>query len=382
MTKTPSRPLNGHLPDLARQSLCLVVIVACAPYLLLKCAWLAGNQVGIPQGSVLLEGTAVLYAVNALTLVMDALVIVLALALIRPWGRRIPAWLLLGPLWVGTGLLTPILLGAPLSALASLFEPDGQRGPSDAESFLDGWVSAVVYGGFSVQGLALGLLFFLYAKDRWGAALGGRLADLRTDGGAAGLAGRRERPSRTLTLVALALTLVPFTLHLLWALGARTALPTDPAKEMDSELRLSEVVHATFALSALVALVAVACLPWRRVRVGTVAALSWCGGSGMTAWGGWWLLMSATNALGVNQPSDQEVWGTHTLAYAAQVIAGLLVLTLSVLFARQHLAVRLTARSDLAEARGRDHTHHASGLQGQLSRLNQPSAREEHVGRP
>lgn len=379
MTRTPSRPSNERLHDRTRRALCLVTIVACVPYLILKCAWLAGSQVGIPQDSVLLEGKAVLHAVNALTVVMDAAVVVLALALVRPWGRRIPAWLLLGPLWVGTGLLAPILLGAPLSALASLFGADGESGPSDSEPFLDGWVSAVVYGGFSVQGLALGVLFFLYAKDRWGVALGGRLADLRTTDGPAGLAGRRERPPRTLTLLALALTLVPFTLHLLWALGARTALPSDLAKEMDSELRLSEGVHAVFALSALVALVVVACLPWRRVRVGTAAALGWCGGSVMTAWGGWWLLMSATNALGVDQPSAQDVGGAHALAYAAQVIAGLLVLTLSVLFARQHLAVRLTAQPVLSEARETGHTHHAEGAQGQSGH---PSAREELVERP
>ena len=36
----------------------------------------------------------------------------LVLALIRPWARKWPAWLLLFPAWVGIGLLFQVVLGA------------------------------------------------------------------------------------------------------------------------------------------------------------------------------------------------------------------------------------------------------------------------------
>jgi hypothetical protein len=43
---------------------------------------------------------------------------------------------------------------------------------------LDWRVFGVVYTGFIVQGLSLGALFVLYARDRWGELWRGRVRDL------------------------------------------------------------------------------------------------------------------------------------------------------------------------------------------------------------
>lgn len=328
---TTLRPLDERGTDVLRTIFRFLAIAACAPYLLLKGAWLSGSRLGIPQDSALLSGNeAALHAINALTVLMDAMVIVLALALTMPWGRRLPAWLVLGPLWIGSGLLAPILLAAPLTAVASTFGEGGSSAQRESEPFLEGWVSTVVYGGFTVQALALGTLFVLYVKDRWGTALRGRLVDLR--------AATDEQLHRALTWVALPVTAVPLAAHLLWALGARAGLPADLADRMDGGLRLTEAVHAGFALCAVAALVLAVYRPRPRARVATVVVLGWCGGSAMSAWSGWWLLMSGTNALGDVEPFDRCVSGTQLITYASQMTAGLLVLTLSVLFAHRHLA--------------------------------------------
>ncbi|HEV7626723.1 MAG TPA: hypothetical protein VGO89_09505, partial [Streptomyces sp.] len=124
---------------------CLIAIAACVPYLSLKIAWVLGAPVGIPDGSPLREGGGMLVAVNALSVVLDSLVVVLALALTRPWGRRLPAWLTLLPLWAATGLLSPILVAFPVQLLHGAVTGDADpaaksRGAAAQGELLDGWV--------------------------------------------------------------------------------------------------------------------------------------------------------------------------------------------------------------------------------------------------
>ena len=92
-----------------RKALRAVAIAACLPYIGLKAAWIAGSHLGIPEGSELREPgeRTAMIAINAVSVVMDAAVVVLALLLTRPWGRRVPAWLLALPVWCACGLLAP-----------------------------------------------------------------------------------------------------------------------------------------------------------------------------------------------------------------------------------------------------------------------------------
>ncbi|NGN67949.1 hypothetical protein G5C51_29130, partial [Streptomyces sp. A7024] len=141
-TRRTSRPSRA---DRLRPALRALAIAACVPYLTLKLAWLSGSHVGIPAGSDLRRSEGALFAANTATVVMDAAVIVLAFALTRPWGRRLPGWLLLLPLWVATGLLAPIVVGFPAQLVARLFGADtGSQQPAD-EPFLAEWVFGVVY---------------------------------------------------------------------------------------------------------------------------------------------------------------------------------------------------------------------------------------------
>jgi hypothetical protein len=169
MTQSKTKPL--------RTVLSLLAVTACLPYLSLKIAWVLGSGIGIPEGSPLREGGSTLTAVNALTIVMDALVVVLVLALTRPWGRRLPSWLLTLPLWAATGLLGPILVAFPAQMLYAALAPAAERsGTSQGltqDALLDGWVWSTVYTGFVLQALALITLFVLYGRERWGHLLRG-----------------------------------------------------------------------------------------------------------------------------------------------------------------------------------------------------------------
>ena len=311
-----------------RHAFCALAIAGCVPYLVLKLLWLSGGRVGIPEDSVLLEGDGtVLYAVNALTLAMDALVVLLALALVRPWGRRLPAPPLLLPLWVATGLLAPMVVAVPAHALLGLFggASSTSGGGGDEAPFLEGWVSQVVYGSFTVQGLALGVLLSGYVRDRWGHALRGLVRDLPAPTG---------RATRVLAGLAIGVATVPTVVHLLWAAGTNWGLSADISEQMDAKLRLNETMYALFALAAIAA---VALLVFRmRTTVGlrTAVLLGWVGGGTLASWGGWWLLMAFTAQ--DNGQLVQDTTPLQWLTYSAQMISGLLVLA---------VGMRLTSRS-------------------------------------
>ncbi|WP_344882522.1 hypothetical protein [Allokutzneria multivorans] len=130
--------------------------VLCAvPYLTLKLLWLTGSGIGFSDPSVLREPS--MLALNAVTAAMDAVAIVVALVLTHSWGMRLPAWAVVFPMWVATGLLVPIAVMAPLSALGGA----GSSGP------VQPWVYGVVYSGFSLQGVLLAVAFVFYARARW-----------------------------------------------------------------------------------------------------------------------------------------------------------------------------------------------------------------------
>src|SRR5882672_8573046 len=88
-------------------------IVFMFPYLALKVAWLSGNAVGFNDGSLVSKPGMI--AANAISFGMDFVAVGLALTFTHRWGLRVPAWLVLFPMWVATGFLPPAVLIAPLA---------------------------------------------------------------------------------------------------------------------------------------------------------------------------------------------------------------------------------------------------------------------------
>ncbi|WP_369197723.1 hypothetical protein [Streptomyces djakartensis] len=326
MTQSPAPPATAGPPSptgRARRVLRAVAVVSCVPYLGLKAAWIAGSHVGIPEGSSLLDDRVGMAVVNGLTVLLDSAVIVLALVSTRPWGLRVPAWLLATPLWVATGLLAPIMTGFP-AQLAVRGAGGGGGRPAQREVFLHEWVFTVVYTGFILQGLALGGLFVLYTRDRWGWLWRGRMREVPV--GAAGPA------HRFLAVTASVLALLPLTLHVLWACGATAGLGERRAAERTGDFHVLEAVFALFLTAAVAGALLLAFRRGRELPVGVPLGLAWAGSAAAACWGGW----LAPASLGVAQDIAGRPTPLMSLAYAGQMLVGFLVAAI----VARHLAER------------------------------------------
>jgi hypothetical protein len=307
--------------------LAFLTTLACLPYLTLKVVWLCGGRAGIPEGSPLLEGGATLWTVNALTVAMDATVILLVLALIRPWGRRLPAaWLLL-PLWCACGLLGPIAVAFPVQQLYAALSGrpgTGQASGSDgggtaAGDLLDGWVWTLVYTGFLAQAVTLSVLFVLYVRDRWGALLRTRLGSLPLPS-----RGRGMRQGRLALGTLAALTVA--AAHGMWALGSQTGLSATSTARIGPDSRITNAAFLFFALLAVAGTMRLAGSfgEGRRggARLWGPLAAAWAGSGTLACWGGW-LLMGALS--GAGKPVGQRATLAMEGVYTVQALAGLLI---------------------------------------------------------
>lgn len=175
-----------------------LVIAAVIPYMAVKALWLGGSTIGTldPVAAAEQQSDRMIVG-NAVTIVMELLAIALAVALIRPWGQRIPAWIVLFIAGGATGLLAPILLGLPLGSAIQL-AVDGDLHTSGMENMAP-WVFAVVYGGFALLAIGLAVLAWRYALTRWGHIL----------------AMRPKAPAMAARL-ACGIGMLPFAIAMLW----------------------------------------------------------------------------------------------------------------------------------------------------------------------
>ncbi|MGI5351558.1 hypothetical protein ACQEU8_25770 [Streptomyces sp. CA-250714] len=296
----------------ARTVLATVTVAACLPYLTLKAGWLSGGQAGIPQGSPLLDGGATMWILNALTVAMDGTVILLVLALTRPWGRRLPGAVLAVPLWIACGLFGPIVVAFPVQTLYGVLGGGTGGGmDSGADELLDSWVWTLVYTGFTVQALALGALFVLYVRDRWGTLLRSPLHPGAAEHNSA-------HPWHRYGLAAAVLVALP-------SVGGQAVQLADDSAD-------SRIVDATFLLYVILTVAAVARLlrtggarDRGTARLWPTLAVAWTGSGVLACWGGW-LLLGALS--GGGRTLGQEVSAGTLLAYSCQALAGLLLAAL------------------------------------------------------
>ncbi|MER6050580.1 hypothetical protein ABT168_24585 [Streptomyces sp. NPDC001793] len=318
MTTTP-RTAPIPVPRIPPAVLRTVALAACVPYLTLKVIWLSGGRLGIPVHSPLRQDGDSLMALNGLTVAMDAAVIVLAFLLTRPWGGRVPAWLLAVPMWCATGLLAPIVVVFPAQAVAgALVGRTGAVSGGGPDALLEPWVWTVVYTGFIVQALALGTLFVRYARHRWGHLWRGPLA---------GLPDSPLRPARRLTAGAVTvLSALPAAMHLLWAAGSCVGLSPVRVADRDLDARLNDVGFVLFASVTVVGVLLLALGGGPRRRGGRLPLLvpltaAWLGSGALACWGGW----LALTGLPVPAGDPRQPAPLMSLTYAVQMIVGVVV---------------------------------------------------------
>jgi len=268
---------------------CYAAILGTFPYLTLKITWLTGGTLGLTDPA--FAGSPLLFVGNLVTAAMDAIAILLAFALTYPWGRRIPAPLVLFPAWIGTGLLGPIVLVSPVIGVDLFAVPHGELPLQD-------WVWAVVYGGFAWQGIALLTAFVFYARDRWPA--------LRS--------GRHEPRGTTLGWVASSAAIGTALVHLAWAFGSTFALVPGRTGTMSSH-----VMDGLFGFLTLLAVLAATTRGalWPRLVV------VWLGTGSMFGWGAWMLFATLTGGpLAAGSTLVQAVVYAVQLVVAVAVLAG------------------------------------------------------------
>jgi hypothetical protein len=183
--------------------------VAMTPYLLIKVAWTFGILVPTEE-----MNSASWRAVNATTAVLAAAGILLALALSRPWGERLPGWLIALPVWVGTGLLIPMVFLAPVLGPAAIVR-DRQANSADV------WVYEQVFVMLSLVGVGVGLPIALagYARARWPEALSGPLSVAPP--------GSTRRPPTTLAWLVAAGCIALGAVKVYWAAGGSVGIQPD-----------------------------------------------------------------------------------------------------------------------------------------------------------
>ncbi len=300
-----------------REGALVLTCLACIPYLTLKILWIFGSHIGIPDGSELLDHEGLMRVANGLTVLMDATAVTLAFALARSWGRRIPAWLIVGPMWIATGLLAPIVAAWPLDLLTGAASDSG----SSAADFLQPWVFNVVYGGFGLQAAGLMTLLVLHVQQRWGRLWRGRVRDLPV---------LATVPATRMSVAGAAvLAMYPLIVHLGWACGANWFLTEDTDG-------VSAVVHAVNAGLVVLAIAGAAALAGagRRTWVGRLdtripLAAAWVGSSAVGAWG-LWLILSATAFHGdTGNPDGTEGFSAQLVGVCgvSVVVGAILVVT-------------------------------------------------------
>jgi hypothetical protein len=312
-------------------------VAATVPYLALKVLWLSGGTVGLADPGFFSDHPAYTFG-NLLTVGMDAVAVLIALAFTHAWGRRIPAWLVLLPVWAATGFLAPIVVFVP-------FVPAAFGVASGGSDPLESWVYLFVYGGFAAQGLLLTAAFVLYAESRWGEALASRNGDAAS--------GPTHALQSLLTLIAAPLAAAVGLLHLAWALGSRVGLPEAVLSDLPAAYGPTNGVYAAFAFAATVGLpMLVYPLP-RHGRLWVPLALAWAGAGSMLAWGSWQMATMA-----VRPELGTPLLG---LAMGAKVLAAVLAGVVMVLLLRERFgriphdqeAILPTARHDVSRLKGR-----------------------------
>jgi hypothetical protein len=217
----------------------------------------------------------------------------------------------------------PLQLGARL--LSGTAAPAG--GPA-ARPFLDEWVFSVVYTGFIVQALALGALFVLYARARWGHLWQGRISGLAGQGPTRGA-------RRTTALIASAVVLVPLMAHLRWATGSASGLTATQVAGRTSDFYALEAAYVLFAVMTVTGLLLVAFPRAGALPLRLPLSLAFVGSAALACWGGYMMLTALEN----RDPS-RRISELMNVTYSMQLLAGMLVFTMGAYFFAERAAQR------------------------------------------
>jgi hypothetical protein len=238
------------------------------------------------------------------------------LAFTHGWGRNLPAWLVLLPTWVGTGLLAPIAVIMPTLGVLALIGVY----PWPVVDGSAPWLQGLVYSCFTGLGICLAIVFGLQVRDRWPALF--RPA-------------RIESSTRAIQLpLAWAGIVIATFLGLLrwyWAAGGTAGLLTANLDRRELPWHLLHAVNGTLALAAVAGVLVLAYRPDRSMRIALPAL--WVGAGGLFAAGlvEFGLGLTAGPVTAWENPETQAMYnGMNFLALLAGVALGFAALLAAV----------------------------------------------------
>lgn len=288
--------------------------VAVTPYLLIKVVWSFGLLVPTEE-----MAGADWRVVNAVTALLAAVGVALALAFTRPWGERLPVWLVALPVWVGTGLLVPMLPLAPLLGPAAMSRDQEAGSP-------DFWVYEQVLVMVSLVGVGVGLPLALvgYARARWPHALGGPLAPGGPVGGTRRL---RVAPARAVAAGCVVLGGVKGY----WAAGGVVGLDAGALERRDLWWHLLSASTAVWALAGAWAVLVLATGRGAR-RFVPPMAVTWVSSGMLFAYAVYGLL----TLTGMQQPSPELPLAAAATREGGMVLGVTMGLTLLLVLHDRH----------------------------------------------
>ncbi|MGY6021859.1 hypothetical protein [Streptomyces spinosirectus] len=299
---------------------------ALVPYLVIKVTWVVGSLLGLlPVGrGFSLGGWLVL---NTVTIGMAAAGITLALALVRPWGMRIPGRLVGFVAWVGSGFLVSIL---PFVAVSALFDSgtgaSGGPGSSAGDAAMPGWEAVLLQCSFVGTGIGLAVALPACLWRRRPHALL-----------------RPERPrASSESLWPVVTGAVTGLVWLYWAAGGPLGIAHRDERPADWHVLVG--VSACWALAASAAVLALLRRRSTRLPYPLLLAVAWLGSGSMFAWSGWRL--PATVYVALAHPSDvryPENVAVAVTLHVTAVLTGAGVIRALVRGGRERASVRDSA---------------------------------------
>ncbi|MGI5158528.1 hypothetical protein [Microbispora sp. CA-102843] len=273
-------------------------------YLAVKVVWVVAALLGHTP-STFTDGDWVL--LNAVTIAMAVVGIVLGLVLAQRWGRRVPASPLVFFAWAGAGFLIPMIPYMPFSAVLGGSAGAGDSGGGDAAPSWE-----LVFIGIGFAGMALGLAIALpiYMRERWPTAFVGRVGDHPVP------LGRFHLRALYILVAALAL------LWTHWAAGGTLGLAPAHRDLMDVNGRLLAGNSALWAVLGAAAIRTVATgrprMPWW-----IPMALAFASSGSLFAWAVWKLPWALIRPGGY---ATAEYTAVSVVQHGLSVTAGIVML--------------------------------------------------------
>ena len=307
---------------LARLVIGYGAIVCAAPYLALKIIWLTGGQLGVANPALMRD----LATLNIVTALMDVVYMGIVLAFTHEWGLRIPAWLLLPPMWVASGLLARFVVAVPIVTISQAFATESIPVPPGGPA--EPWVYAVVYSGFTGMGVGLMCAFALYAHARWSAVFRSGPRAVRLDAARA--------VHLPLAIITALMAVAGSAVHLAWAFGATIGLRADLAAGRTLSSYVLSAIDAAMGIGAASGILLMVLGKDRRIPYKAVVTFTWIGSGFLFAWALWHLI----NVLGETALVRDRVEGMALINVLSllRLLAGLLIglLSLFLLADRSH----------------------------------------------